>query len=70
MKMCENFLKLASAALLAGCTATDGASDGAGYERQTPNSETRTFITIHDPLFRDQVAAHNEQCAKDPMCRK
>jgi len=61
------------AALLAACSSTVIASkqgDGAGYARMTPNAGTRTYIFKHDPLFTRQVGAHNEQCLKDPMCRK
>ncbi len=62
---------LASVSLLvASCQTRGSASDGAGFERLTPNSQTRTFITQNDKSFRDQVAAHNLQCSKDAGCRK
>lgn len=49
---------------------TGRATDGAGYEQLTPAAETRRFISDHDQVFRDQVAAHNLQCRKDPACLK
>lgn len=60
---------LASVSLLVACSQTGRASDGAGYERLSPNSQTRSFITQNDKRFRDQVAAHNLQCSKDKACR-
>lgn len=63
-------MMLSSAALLAGCTATTSASDGAGYEKMHPNAQTREFILLNDRPFANEVAAHNIQCAKDRACRK
>ncbi|MBB3385977.1 hypothetical protein FHX12_004849 [Rhizobium sp. BK609] len=47
-----------------------GASDGAGYAALHPSSATRAFIFANDRPFVKEVAAHNIQCGKDPMCRK
>ncbi|CDZ67622.1 Hypothetical protein NGAL_HAMBI2605_59030 [Neorhizobium galegae bv. orientalis] len=60
------------AVLLAGCSPTVSApeGEGAGYERLTPNAITRGVIFKQDPQFTNQVAAHNAQCAKDPLCKK
>lgn len=62
-------MSAASVSFLAACSQTGSASEGSGYERLTPNSKTRTFITQNDKQFRDQVAAHNLQCSKDKACR-
>ena len=59
-----------SVGLLAGCGATTGASDGAGYAALHPNAKTRAFIFANDEPFTREVAAHNIQCGKDPLCRK
>lgn len=56
--------------LLAGCTATTSASDGAGYEKMHPNALTRDYILTNDRMFANEVTAHNIQCAKDRACRK
>ena len=69
MKLFATVMIVSSASLLAGCSQTGGASDGSGYSRLSPNSQTRTFITQNDTRFRDQVAAHNLQCSKDKACR-
>jgi len=69
MKLFVTLMIAASASLLVGCSQTGSASDGAGYSRLSPNSQTRTFITQNDTRFRDQVAAHNLQCSKDKACR-
>ncbi|MCH4541437.1 hypothetical protein [Ochrobactrum sp. A-1] len=70
MKRFANWMTLACAALLAGCTATTNANDGAGYEMLRPSVATRTFILQHDRPFANEVAAHNVQCGKDRACRK
>jgi hypothetical protein len=63
-------MTLACVALLAGCTATTSASDGAGYERLYPNAQTRAFIIKNDRPFANEIAAHNIQCDEDRACRK
>lgn len=61
---------LSFAALSVASCATTGASDGAGYAALHPNAETRACIWEKDRPFTQEVAAHNTQCAKDPLCRK
>ncbi len=70
MKKLRVCLLLSFAGLLAGCGATMGASDGAGYAALHPNAQTRAFIFANDQPFTREVAAHNLQCRKDPLCRK
>ena len=70
MKLFLACLPLIFAASLAGCGATVGASDGAGYARLTPSAATRAVIVAEDEAFARQVAAHNRQCGTDPLCRK
>ena len=53
----------------AGC-ATVGASDGAGYAAMYPNAVARGCIWENDKAFTLELAAHNIQCGKDPLCRK
>lgn len=63
-------LLLIFAGVLAGCSSTMNASDGAGYSRLTMKPETRNFVVRNDEPFARQVVAHNEQCARDPLCTK
>lgn len=60
----------ACAALLAACSPTGNAGDGAGYARLTPAPATRAFIIAEDRIFARQVAAHNLQCDRDAACAK
>ena len=50
--------------------ASDGSTDGAGYEHLTPSAKTRQYIVAEDKPFARQVASHNRTCAKDEACRK
>lgn len=61
---------LSCVALSVASCKTVGASDGAGYALLHPSPETRAFIFENDRPFTQEVAGHNEQCKKDPMCRK
>jgi hypothetical protein len=70
MKLLKTFLTMSFVGFSVAACQTQGAvSDGAGYSRLSPNSQTRSFITQNDTRFRDQVAAHNLQCSKDKACR-
>lgn len=63
---------LSCAGLLTACssTVTAGKGDGAGYALMTPLPDTRSYIFRNDPGFTRELGAHNEQCRKDPMCKK
>lgn len=67
-------LSFAASLAASGCQtpllASDGSTDGAGYEQLTPSPATRRFIVAEDKPFARQVASHNRTCDKDEACRK
>ena len=55
---------------LAACTSTTTVNSGAGFERLSPSSASRSFIIKNDRPFAEQVAAHNKTCDAQQACRK